>query len=205
MRNPRQRFGVHKVKKGNYKDCLHIATDKFMIFHGDLCYLYEYLNSRILSSKPEEVKIAGILLNLENIMDYESEELIKHYVKNNPSKPDQQFKKKIDDGYVNFKCKYEWLRSRSLISQKEINIMEEIRILRNVHIHIKPTARRIKRKYFDKPLLTTSSLRRLFIDVGMVLKNIMAQSKRKCEWLIVPPGYATEMNWPKSAIEIFDK
>ena len=200
-----KRFGAHEVTKGKHKGDLHVSTESFQKYFSELIYLSSYLDRRLLPTEPEEVYMRGIILNFQNILEHESEELINHYVHSHPSTRNQQFKDKMDNGFMNFKCKFEWLYNKSLISDVERDIMEEIRILRNTNIHVRPSERRRRFKYFKKPLLTKTSTRKMFVDVEKVLQKLRMHSGRKVDWGILPPGYALEMNWPKSAIDVFEK
>lgn len=205
MSSDTRRFGAREVKKGKYKGCLHISTKSYQNFMSELEYLNNYLNRRVLPKEPEEQTMSRILLALQNVLEHESEELIKHYVNNHKTKGNSDFIKKMEDGYVSFKSKFEWLRKKSLITYDQSKIMEEIRVLRNTHIHVRPTNTRLRYKYFKKSLLTTTSLRRMFLDVEKVLQKLREQSGSQLEWDILPPRYASEMKWPKEAIAVFDK
>lgn len=206
MRNLKnKRFGAHEVKKGKFKGSLHIATESYQNFFAELTCLHMYLESRLLPAEPEEVLMREILLDLQNILEHESEDLIRCYVRDHPTQRNQRFANQMDDGFASFKSKLEWLRKRSLITDDERGIMEEIRILRNAYTHARPNGKRPKLKYFGKSLLTRISLRRVFVDVESVLRKLRGQSGKKCKWRTVPPGYASEMNWPETAIEILEK
>ena len=205
MSGKNKRFGIHEVKEGEFKDCLHVATKSYQKFKCELGYLCDYLNRRVLPKQPEEQLMSQTLLSLQNILEYESEELIRHYIKNNQTKRNLKFEKEMKNGFVSFKSKFEWLKKKFLITQDEYNIMDEIRLLRNSHIHVRPSHRRSRHKYFKKPLLTIKSLRRMFMDVEKVLKNLRRESGNKLKWGILPAGYASEMKWSKEAIALFDK
>lgn len=205
MNNKNKRFGANVVKKGKFKGCLHIATESFKKFHSELGYLCNYLNRRVLPKDPEEQEMNQILLALQNVLEHESEELIRRYVENHRTKCNLEFVEKMEDGFVSFKSKFDWLRKKSLITNDQYNIMEEIRVLRNAHIHVRPTEKRIRYKYFKKALLTTSSLRKMFVDVQKILQKLRNQSGNKVKWEILPPEYASEMKWPKEAIALFDE
>lgn len=199
-----KRFGFHEVKKGKFKGSLHVAPKCYKDFFSELNYLHDYLQRRVLPSEPEEILVRGILLDLQNIIEHEIEKLIEYYVQGNPTTRNQIFEKQIKNGFVSFKNKFEWLRSRNLLTDQERDIMEGIRILRNANIHARPQGKRLKSKYFGKPLLTRTSIRKMFLDVEKVLQKLRSQSGKKSTWGTVPPGYATEMKWPDEAIKIFD-
>jgi hypothetical protein len=205
MNHKNKRFGAHVVKKGKFKGCLHVAAESFPKFHGELVYLCDYLNRRVLPKEPEEQEMSQILLALQNVLEYESEKLIRHYVENHQTRCNLEFVEKMEDGFVSFKSKFDWLRRKSLITYGQVNIMEQIRLLRNAHIHVRPISTRQRYKYFNKTLLTTTSLRRMFLDVEKVLQKLRNQSGNQPEWGILPPRYASEMKWSKEAVVIFDK
>ena len=98
MRNLRhKRFGVHEVTEGPRKGSLHVATKSYQSYFGELCFLQDYLNRRVLPTDPEEVSMREIILNLQNILEYEVEQLIR-------SRPASRgFVRSIDEGYVSFK------------------------------------------------------------------------------------------------------
>lgn len=206
MRQPKKtkRFGWHEVEKGNFKGALHVATESYRQFVAELFFLHDYLHRRLLPTDPEEIHMRGILVDLQNILEHESEGLIEYFIVHNPNKKNHVFQKKLADGFVTFKAKFEWLKAKGLLSDHDREIMEEIRVLRNAFIHARPTSKRPKYKYFGKALLTRTSVRRLFVDVEIVLKKIRSQSGVTQKWQTVPPGYATELKWSKEAIEIFD-
>jgi hypothetical protein len=205
MSNKNKRFEAHSAQKGRFKGCLHTATESYQKFFGELSYLCNYLNGRVLPKEPEEQMMSQILLALQNVLEYESEELIRHYVENHTTKLNLEFLEKMENGYVAFKTKFNWLKENSLITHEQSNIMEQIRLLRNAHIHVRPASTRKKHKYFNKVLLTTISLRRIFLDVEKVLQKLSNQSGNKPQWEILPPGYASEMKWSRQAITLFDK
>jgi hypothetical protein len=47
----RRRFGAHPVEAGPFKGGLHIATNRYMNFRGELEYLNTYLNNRLLPTE----------------------------------------------------------------------------------------------------------------------------------------------------------
>jgi hypothetical protein len=200
-----RRFGARIVEKGKYKGCLHVSTETARKFRSELWFLCEYLNDKILPREPEELSMSQIILAMQNILEYEMEMLIKNYVSKNPSKKDVNFTNKVSEGYISFKAKFEWLKEKKLISGEQRNVMEEIRLLRNANVHMRPTNKRLRYKYSTKPLLTKESLRKIFLDVEKVLQKLRVQSGSKPKWDILPPGYATEMKWPEEAIALFDK
>ena len=75
-----KRFGAHEVTKGKWAGSLHVATRAYTTFLGQLDYLNTYLNSRLLPRHPEEVCVATIIVNLQNVLEYELELVIADYV-----------------------------------------------------------------------------------------------------------------------------
>ncbi|HEX7518426.1 MAG TPA: hypothetical protein VF345_14195 [Chthoniobacterales bacterium] len=190
-----KRFGVHEVKAGKHKGGLHVATKRYADFRGELTYLEDYLNRRLLPKEPEDVQIAGIMLNLQSIIEHELELLIKDYVSKNPSPKNQAFLGNMRDGFVAFKNKFTWARAKILLSKKDHDVMEEIRIIRNAQTHIRPSKERPKHKYRCKALLTRNTLRTLFLDVDDLVRRLRAASGNKQKWHVIPPGFAEELGW----------
>ena len=193
------------MTKGEYEGRLHVATESFQRFLGKLSFLGKYLENRLLPTEPEHILMRGIILNFQNLLENESEELINYYVHSHPVAANQRFKDRMDNGFMSFKSKFEWLYSKGLISNCERDVMEEIRVLRNGNIHARPSEGRQRFQYFGKPMLTNDSLKKIFVDIEKVLQKLRMQSGRESDWGTVPPGYASEMNWPQSAIDVFDK
>ncbi|HET9574005.1 MAG TPA: hypothetical protein VFP29_09825 [Methyloceanibacter sp.] len=169
--------------------------------HSELAYLYSYLNSRLLPTEPEEVEIAGIISNLQNLLDYESQELIRIYVNKRGTAKEREFLNSIDTGYVSFKSRCDWLLARTLIDNDDWRIADEIRVLRNGFAHARPTEKRVRLQYRGFALLTQRSLRRLLTDVELILRKLRRQSGRTLEWMTVPPGYPSEMRWPQEYVD----
>ncbi len=199
-----RRFGAQPVEDGAFEGSLHVATETYRRFFSELVYFHNYLNRRLLPEETEEVIMQGILTNMQNLLEHESEELIRHYAQQQGTVEDQQFQRRMDHGYVSFKSKCDWLRARSLIDQNEWEVMDEVRRLRNEYAHARPTPNRRRFRYRIFPLLTQRSLRKLFVDVELVLRKLRLSSGRASEWPTVPPGYASEMGWPAAYVEALD-
>jgi hypothetical protein len=150
----------------------------------------------LLPTEPEEVDIREILLSFQNILEYEADQLIQYYVRKNPSAKNTKFLKNIQQGYVSFKTKCEWLHKRRQITEDQTEVMEEIRRNRNEVAHSKPKSKRVRLEYFRKALLTKDSLRRMFLEVEDVLQALRRRVSRTCAWRTTPPGYTEEMKWP---------
>ena len=190
-----KRFGAHEVTKGKWKGGLHVATDAYTAFLGQLLYLESYLNSRLLPQDPEEIHVTSIMLNLQNVLEYELELVIANYVATNNSKTNKSFLENIQSGFVSFKTKVEWARARKLIAKTDSHVMEQIRQIRNEQVHARPTTKRVKHKYFDKQLMTRAAIVQLFTDVNALVLSLRLKSGNKEKWPVIPPGYAEEMGW----------
>jgi hypothetical protein len=200
----RRRFGAHHVEAGPFKGGLHIATKLYMNFRGELEYLNSYLNNRLLPTEPEEVAMRGILINLQNLLEHESEEAIRRYVKLQGTNKDKHFQQRMDNGYVSCKGKYDWLRARAVINQDDWSIMDQVRQLRNDYVHTRPTESRRRFKYRGFQLLSQRSIRRLFVDVELILRKTRARIGRSSRWMTVPPEYASELKWPEEYTEALE-
>jgi len=157
-----------------------------------------YLNTRLLPQEPEEVSIARILLSLQNILELELEKAIRQFTKRNASDQNNAFLKKMENGFVSFKTKFEWAHSKRLLTKREYDVMEEIRKIRNKQTHFRPTNRRVKYKYFKHPLITRQALIALFTDVNDAVLKLSKISGSREKWQVIPPGYAEEMGWYKT-------
>jgi hypothetical protein len=196
LRNSKcKRFGVYEVKAGKYKGGLHVSTKKYQEYHGELLYLCDYLNRRILPLEPEELNMTILLINLVNVLDTEMEKIIEQYYVKNPSRKAQEITRRIKEGFVSFKEKFDFLFDKKLIDINQYYIMEDLRKLRNKHTHYRCLKTRPKFRYLNQPLMTKRSLRNIFIDCAFVLRNLRKLSANKTRWHIIPPGYAEELNW----------
>lgn len=198
------RFGTHEVEKGPFSKGLHVATRQYHNFFGELTYLHDYLNRRLMPTEPEEVAMFNILANLQNLLEHESEMLIEHYAALHGNAKEQQFAASFSEGFVSFRCKFDWLLARALITQDQWNTMEEIRRLRNDHIHARPCAVRCRHTYRGFPLLTQRSVRRMFVEVELVLRALREKSGQQVKWPTVPPGYASELRWPTEYVKVLE-
>jgi hypothetical protein len=187
---------VHATERG-----YQIATRRYQKFSSELSYLHRYLNSRLLPTEPEEIEIAGVISNLQNLSEHESEELIRTYVNTRGTLKEKNFLNQIETGYVTFKSKCEWMLARNLIDKNDSQILEEVRILRNAFAHARPAEARKRFLYRGRPLLRLESVQRLFVDVELILRKLRKQSGRKSVWMTVPPGYPAEMGWPQKYID----
>lgn len=197
----RRRFGSFRVRSGPFSGSLHVSSKVYQEFFGELLHLHTYLNHRLLPTEPEEVEMQGILTQLQNLLEHESEELIRHYTRNGGAPAEGQFCKRIDEGYVSFKAKCDWLVAQSLITQSDWEVMDEVRRLRNDYVHTRPSAQRRRFSYRGFPLLTRRSIRQLFVDVELILRKLRSSTGRASKWMTIPPAYASELGWPKELIE----
>jgi len=196
MRNYKsKRFGKHEIKKGKFKGAFHIATKDYKEFLGEISYLKDYLNRRILPAEPEEVLMTSILINLVNALDNEMVLIIKKQYKNKPSKNGDKLVERINEGFVSFKEKFTWMSKHKLIDNVQYHIMDDVRVLRNKHTHYRFSLRRPKFKYLNYPLMTKKSLRNIFIDCNFLLEHLRKISGKRAKWQIIPPGYAEELSW----------
>jgi len=200
-----KRFGFHEVTAGKHKGSLHYAGERYIKFLGELGLLSSYLERRIVPAEPEEVYMRSIILNLQNVLEQESEELIRFFVRGHGSNRMKKIVRAIDEGFVSFGSKSKWLKDNGLIDAGDLNILEEIRILRNNLVHSRPRESRVRYKYGGVALLTSTSIRNIFTDTECVLQKLRSRYGADSKWGTIPPGYASEMGWPKKAVELFDK
>jgi len=186
-----RRFGAHDVANGPFKDAVHVGTKRYQIFSGQLNYLHNYLSQRLLPTEPEDVTMQGILIILQNLLEHECEVLIRHYVTKAGTIKDHDFQQRIENGYVSFKSKCDWLLARKLIKQADWDIMDEVRRLRNEYAHSRPSERRQRFRYKGFQLLTQRGIQRLFVDIELTLRQIRSQAGQRSRWMTVPPGYAS--------------
>lgn len=155
-------------------------------------------------AEPEEVAMFIILANLQNLLEHESETLIEHYATLHGNAKEQQFAASFSEGFVSFRCKFDWLLARALITQDQWDTMEEIRRLRNDHIHARPSSVRCRHTYRGFPLLTQRSVRRMFVEVELVLRTLREKSGQQVKWPTVPPGFASELHWPTEYVQALE-
>lgn len=177
-----RRFGAHEVTKGKWKDGLHVATKAYTTFRGEILYLNDYLNRRLLPRDPEDVNAAAIMLNLQNILEYELELVITNFVNANKTAKNQAFLEKINSGFVSFKAKFEWTLAKKLIAKNERDAMEHIRSIRNEQTHVRPKSKRTKYKYFGQQLLTRKAIALLFTDVNDLTVKLRSMSGNREKW-----------------------
>lgn len=196
MRNLRaKRFGARLVERGKRAGALHVATRGWQRFRGELLVLDDYLNTWVLPQESEDTRMARIILNLQNILEHESELAISSLAKRSGNAKDQQFEEKLEQGYFSFKSKFEWLFGKAVITESDKRVMDEIRRIRNEQVHSRPTERRPKYKYFDIPLMTRKALRQLLIDVQPLVAKLRSASGSKDTRGIIPPRFFDEAEW----------
>lgn len=177
------------------KGSRHIPPNGYVALLGAMTYLEEYLSHRLLPRKPEDRKMANLLLILQNLIEYELERVIEVFVQKNPTKQHLNFLSEIQTGFVAFQTKFTWACARKLVTKDEHDIMEEIRLIQNAQTHARPDAKRAKHHYFGRQLLTRKSLQNVFTDVNAIVLRFRAGSGNPERWEIIPPGYAKEMGW----------
>lgn len=192
-----KRFSYPKVvKKGKYKGALHIRTEKYQKFQVEFYCLSDFIDVRIVSLEPEEIRMRNMLVNIQNVLDYEIERCLEYYVKTNTTKKGLNLINRMDNGFVSFKEKFKYLFDKRLISQEVYDILEQIRLVRNSFVHYEPVKRRKKHLYFNKQLMTLESIRRLFKDIRKVrLELLRADGPRKSFTALIPVGFTREMGW----------
>lgn len=173
-----------------------MATKRWHDFHGQLSCLSDYLGRKIIPLEAEEIKVRSILINIQNIFEHELEIAISSYINKHDNRSDKAFLGKMREDYVNFKTKYEWARKRGIISERDKIILNNIRILRNSLVHIKPSPKRAKYKFMGQSLLTLDALKSLF-SLSEAIRNGLAKinGASKGKWPLIPPGFDKEMNW----------
>jgi len=190
-----KRYGAHVVKRGKYEGALHVSTKAFRRFRGELLVLDHYLDTWALLQESEETTMARIILILQNILEHEIELAIASKVKGTGENEDIEFASKIEQGYVSFKSKFEWLFNKTLITETDKQIMDEIRKLRNEQVHSRPTKKRRKLKYFDIQLMTSRTLRQVLTDVQPLVEKLRDISGSKEKRGIIPPRFFDEEEW----------
>ena len=199
-----RRFGAHAVEKGRFTGKLQVATEQYQRFSSELFYFAEYLNRRLLPKEPAQVAMLGILTNLQNLLEIECEALIHHHAEKKGTTKEREFDARIRSGFEAFKNKFEWLYKRSLITEDEHDMMEEVRRIRNEYVHAGTPGKGRRLRYRGFPLLTQRSVRRLFVEVELALRSMRAKSGRRNRWPTVPPGYASELQWPAEYIKALE-
>jgi hypothetical protein len=193
MRNLRaRRFGARVVERGKYKEALHVATRTWQRFRDELLVLDDYLDTWILPQEGEETRMTRIMLNLQNILEHESELAIATIARRSGKTEDNQFNNSIEQGYVSFKSKFEWLFRKGMITESEKNVMDEIRRIRNEQIHLRPTKMRTKHRYFDTPLMSHKALIQILADLKPLVEKLRNISGSKEKRGIIPPRFFDE-------------
>lgn len=198
------RFGTNEVEKGSLAGRVHVVTRQYQRFSEELTYFHTYLNSRLMPTEPEDVAMFGVLANLQNLLEHECETLIEHYATHQGNAKEQRFAASFANGFVSFKSKFDWLLARALVTQEQWDTMEEIRRLRNDYMHTRPRAGRHHHNYRGFPLLTQRSIRRMFVEVELVLRALRAKSGQQIQWAVVPPGYASELSWSTEYVQALE-
>jgi hypothetical protein len=183
------------MEKGKMKGSRHVPPKRYVALLGEITYLEEYLAHRLLPQEPEDRKMANLLLILQNLIEYELEQVIEGFVQKNPTTEHLSFLNQIETGFVAFKTKFTWAHARNLVTRAELDVLEEIRLIRNAQTHVRPEVKRPKHRYRGLQLLTRKSIERLFTDVNAIVLRLRTESGKKERWEIIPPGYAKEMGW----------
>lgn len=196
MRNLRaKRFGARVVERGKYEGALHVSTRAWRRFRGELLVLDDYLDTWVIPQETEETRIARITLNLQNLLEHESELAIASIARRSGRSEDSDFENAIEQGYVSFKSKFEWLFKKGVITESDRKVMDEIRRLRNDQVHSRPTKTRPKFRYFDIPLMTRKALRQVLVDVQPVVEKLRTISGNQDKRGVIPPRFFDEDQW----------
>src|SRR5262249_40998119 len=151
----------------------------FLRFHGMLAQLDHYFDDQLLPREPEDAVMTRIILAMQNILEYETERAIAAVASHSSKPRDRDFQRKIEEGYVSFKSKFEWLRKGRLISKADEKVMDAIREIRNEHAHWRPSATRRKLKFFNSPLLTRKTVQHILTDVQPIVEKLRGISGSK--------------------------
>lgn len=196
MKNKTRRYGAHEVKEGPYKGAIHVATKRWYDFSGQLNYLTDYLTRRVIPLEVEESMIRNMLINIQNILEYNLEGAIEHYTNEHHILRNIAFVLEMRNDFVSFTRKIEWAKKKGLLSEEEKDLLEEIRDLRNEYAHLKPRESRKRHKFKGLGLLTSDGVKSLFLISERINDKLFALSHKKEKmWPLLPPGYAKELNW----------
>jgi hypothetical protein len=100
-----RRFGG-EVEKSKMKGNRHIPPHGYVALLGEMTYLEQYLSHRLLPQEPEDRKMANLLLILQNLVEYELEQVIEVFVQKYPTKRHMNFLNEIQTGFVAIKTKF---------------------------------------------------------------------------------------------------
>lgn len=196
MRNLRaKRYGAHVVERGKYRGALHVATRASQRFRGELLVLDHYLDTWVLPQEPEDARMTRIILTLQNILEHEIESAISAFAASRGEHQVKQFQNSIEQGYVSFKSKFEWLFKKVLITEAEQKVMDEIRKIRNEQVHSRSTKTRRKLKYLGTALLTRKAVRQIVLDVQQLVDKLRGISGSKETRGIIPPRFFDDEQW----------
>jgi hypothetical protein len=143
--------------------------------------------------EPAEAQMTRVIMALQNILEYETELVIAVVASRSSDSRDRDVQTKIEEGYVTFKSKFEWLLRKGLISKTDYDVMDTIRDIRNEHAHWRPSATRRKLKYFGSPLLTRKAVKQILLDVQPIVANLRGISGSTEMFGVIPPGYFDEV------------
>jgi hypothetical protein len=192
---PRRRRFEGRPIEGLKNATSHRLTRKYLQFYGALDLLNDHFDNWLLPREREEVAMTRIILALQNILEYETEHVIAVVASRSSNPRDRDFQRKIEEGYVGFKSKFEWLRKRGLISQADEKVMDEIRDIRNNHAHWRPSAARRKLKYFEVQLMTRKAVQQILMNVQPIVEKLRGISGSKETLTVIPwPSFFDEID-----------
>jgi hypothetical protein len=159
-------------------------------FSGALDMLNHHFDNWLLPREREEAAMTRVILALQNILEYEIELVIAVVTSRSSNPPDRKLQSRIEEDYVSFKEKFQWLLAKDLISKTDYDVMDEIRKIRNKHAHWRPSATRRKLKYFDTALLTHKAVRQILMDVQPIVEKLRGVSGSRETLAVIPwPGF----------------
>jgi hypothetical protein len=159
----------------------------YLKFFWALESLNYHFDNWLLPREREEVAMTRVILALQNILEYESELAIALIASRSSNPRDRHFQTRIEGGYVSFKSKFEWLLRKRLISKTDYDVMDEIRNIRNEHIHWRPSVTRRKLKYLDHgPLLTRKAVKQILLDVQPIVEKLRGISGSRETLSVIP-------------------
>jgi hypothetical protein len=162
-------------------------------FRSALEMLNDHFDNSLLPREPEEGAMTRVILALQNILEYEIELAIAVAASRSSEPGDRNFQRRIEEDYVTFKSKFEWLWNKGLISHTDTKVMDKIREIRNEHIHWRPSATRRKLKYFETPLLTRKAVQQILMDVQPIVEKLRGISGSRETLPVIPwPGFFDE-------------
>lgn len=189
MGSRRRRFTTRVVAAGRHEGSIHVGGRRFYRFYGLLQFMQLYLVRHVYGGEPEESTLADIIGLLQNSIEKEIDALIALTANGSSDRKMRAFSGQVSKGYVAFKTKVDWLASRRLLSPRSARVLDELRIIRNSMTHRKPSDKRLKLTYFNEPLMTGKTVKKLLGDADEVRIELLRQTKGTVDWPLHPLGY----------------